>query len=115
MMHLQHDRGLGHAAARWLVKRRPQPASFLSRISLCRIGMALALLLPAGAAAQDPAPPKDTIKDGYAIHQTADLGGRVVGTSGSGAMYDTLVNLQSGPRILGQTLDMHAVAGTPHP
>ncbi len=62
-----------------------------------------------------PRQPKDTIKDGYSIHQSADLGGRVVDTSGSGAMYDTLVNLQSGPRILGQTLDMHAVAGTYHP
>ena len=29
--------------------------------------------------------------------------------SGSGAMYDTLVNLQSGPRILDHSLEMRAV------
>ena len=31
--------------------------------------------------------------------------------SGSGAMYDTLVNLQSGPRVLGETFEMHALPG----
>ena len=30
-------------------------------------------------------------------------------------MYDTLVNIQSGPRVLGQTFTMHAVEGTKHP
>jgi hypothetical protein len=31
--------------------------------------------------------------------------------SGSGAMYDTLVNLQSGPRVLGETFEMRALPG----
>src|ERR1700677_828813 len=61
-----------------------------------------------------PAPPKQLQENGYVIHQTADLGGHIVGVSGSGAMYDTLVNLQSGPRILGQTFTMHALPGTKH-
>jgi hypothetical protein len=52
--------------------------------------------------------------NGYVIRQSADLGGHLVGVSGSGAMYDTLVNLHSGPRILGQTFTMHAVPGTKH-
>jgi hypothetical protein len=73
-----------------------------------------ALLLSASALAQDP-PPKETTAGGYTIHQSIDFGGRVVDTSGSGAMYDTLVNLQSGPRILSQTFDMHSVANAPHP
>jgi hypothetical protein len=30
-------------------------------------------------------------------------------------MYDTLVNLQSGPRILSQTFEMRSIAGTYHP
>jgi len=86
--------------------------------------MALALLpfFLSSALAQDPQPkdqrkdqPKETITGGYAVHQSVDLGVRVLDSSGSGAMYDTLVNLQSGPRILGQTLDLHAVAGTNHP
>ena len=71
-------------------------------------------LLSASAPAQEPQP-KETLRDGYSIHQSVDLGGRVVDTSGSGAMYDTLVNLQSGPRILSQSLDMHAAPNTDHP
>jgi hypothetical protein len=81
---------------------------------VCRMGLALApFLFSASAPAQD-SPPKETIKDGYAVHQSVDLGVRVVDSFGSGAMYDTLVNLQSGPRILSQTLDMHAVVNTYH-
>lgn len=79
------------------------------------VGLGLAaFLLSAGVSAQE-ATPKETVADGYAIHQSIDLGGRVVDTSGSGAMYDTLVNLQSGPRILSQSLDMHAAPGAYHP
>jgi hypothetical protein len=72
------------------------------------------LQLGVGTLGQNPQAPKETIADGYAIHQSIDLGGRIVDTSGSGAMYDTLVNLQSGPRILSQTLDLHAVANSTH-
>jgi hypothetical protein len=43
-----------------------------------------------------------------------DFGGHVSSLSGSGAMYDTLVNIQSGPRVLGQTFEMHALPGTQH-
>jgi hypothetical protein len=82
---------------------------------VCHVGLALApVLLSASAPAQDPQP-KETTAGGYTIHQSIDFGGRVVDTSGSGAMYDTLVNLQSGPRILSQTLDIHAVANASHP
>ena len=49
--------------------------------------------------------------DGYTIHQTIDLGGRIANITGSGAMYDTLVNLQSGPRVLGETFELHALPG----
>jgi hypothetical protein len=57
---------------------------------------------------------KDRIEDGYAVHQSIDFGGRIVDSSGSGAMYDTLVNLQSGPRILSQSIDLHAVPNSKH-
>ena len=36
----------------------------------------------------------------------------MAGISGSGAMYDTMVNLQSGPRVLGETFELHALPGT---
>ena len=42
--------------------------------------------------------------DGYTIHQTVDLGGRIASVTGSQAMYNTLVNMQSGPRVLGETV-----------
>ena len=58
--------------------------------------------------------PPPAIQHGFVVHQTVDLGGHIVGISGSGAMYDTLVNIQSGPRVLGQTLTMHAVPGAKH-
>jgi hypothetical protein len=85
----------------------------------CRTsGLALAalLLLAAGAWGQDaktPTPP-ERIDDGYSVHQSIDVGGRVVDSSGSGAMYDTLVNLQSGPRILSQSIDLHAAPNSKH-
>jgi len=61
-----------------------------------------------------PEVPGEVHENGYLIRQSADLGGHLVGVSGSGAMYDTLVNLQSGPRILGQTFSMRALPGTKH-
>ena len=43
-----------------------------------------------------------------------DLGGHIVGISGSGSMYDTLVNIQSGPRVLGQTITLRSFPGSKH-
>ena len=45
---------------------------------------------------------------GYTIHSSVDLGYRYSSVDGSGAMYDTLVNQQSGPRILDQMLSMQS-------
>jgi len=72
---------------------------------------------PAAAepAASAPAAPEQVIENGYAVRQTADLGGHVVGVSGSGAMYDTLVNIHSGPRVLGQTFTLTPAPGAKHP
>lgn len=93
------------------------PDRLLRRALVVRrtIGLAFAcMLMAAGASGQDPDSPKGRTEGGYAVHQSIDLGGRVVDTSGSSEMYATLVNLQSGPRILSQSLDMHAMAGTSH-
>jgi hypothetical protein len=75
---------------------------------------AIGVMIGIAASAQQADTPAGTVKDGYAIHQTVDLGGHVVDYSGSGAMYDTLVNLQTGPRILNETLEMHATQGSKH-
>jgi hypothetical protein len=87
------------------------------------IGVAIVLLMTgiAGAQATTPAPaaavpqvPQPVVQSGFVIHQTADLGGHIAGVVGSGAMYDTLVNIHSGPRVLGETFTMHAVPGSKH-
>jgi hypothetical protein len=83
---------------------------------------AAALMWTGPALAQNPTPatplptPEPTISApaGYSIHQTVDVGGHIVGLSGSGAMYDTLINLRSGPRVLGQTFEMRALKGNKH-
>jgi len=60
-------------------------------------------------ASQTPADSDGITSGGYQIHSSIELGGRAVGVSGSGDMYDTLVNLQSGPRFLDETLSMRSL------
>ncbi len=64
---------------------------------------------PSASANDTPPTPDDNIRYGYAIHQSIDFGGRILAENGSSAMYDTLVNLQAGPRVLDQSLEMRAV------
>src|SRR5215467_3255340 len=45
---------------------------------------------------------------GYEIKQSAEFGGRVTDFSGNPAMWSTLVNLGTGPRLLEYTLDVHS-------
>jgi hypothetical protein len=52
-----------------------------------------------------------TIPSGYSAHGSVDVGGHMVGITGSNAMYDTLVNMHSGPRVLGESFEMHALPG----
>jgi hypothetical protein len=80
------------------------------------VGVAVLLGVTArGVAQTDQAPAIGATQDGYAIHNTADLGGHIANIAGSGSMYDTLVSIHSGPRVLGQTFSMHALDGTKHP
>jgi hypothetical protein len=76
-----------------------------SMTTLCTI-----VLLPVWMAAQTSTPaPEEKITEGYAIHQSIEVGGRISDFSGSDAMWSTLVNQHSGPRLLEQSLDMRAV------
>lgn len=43
---------------------------------------------------------------GYSLHGTISMGGHMANITGSNAMYDTLVNLHSGPRVLGNTFEL---------
>jgi hypothetical protein len=86
------------------------------------IGVAFSLTMTGIAIAQNPTPAapvptpdtKMSIPEGYSAHQSVDLGGRMSSAKGSEAMYDTLINLQSGPRVLGETYEMHALPGSKH-
>src|SRR5579859_926401 len=49
---------------------------------------------------------------GYEVKQTFEFGGRVANFSGNLGMWDSYVNLESGPRLLEQTLDMHSTDHT---
>ncbi|MGD0734565.1 MAG: hypothetical protein ABR976_05430 [Terracidiphilus sp.] len=99
-----------------------QPSGGMIRRIAGGVGVAALLMMAGNVAAQNPTtaaplPPPETkiaAPEGYALHQSVDLGGRMSGVTGSGAMYDTLVNLQSGPRVLGETFELHALPGTKH-
>ncbi len=45
----------------------------------------------------------------YTVHQSVEFGGRVADVNGNQQLYDTLVNLKSGPRLLGQELSMRSI------
>jgi len=91
-------------------------------IGFACFGIAVLMMFASNAPAQNPAPaapipaPETQVSApaGYSIHQTVDLGGRMTGVTGSSAMYSTLVNLQSGPRVLGETFEMRALPGNKH-
>jgi hypothetical protein len=94
----------------WLSNRQPSRAT-PGRIGLI-IGAALVSMTTGVALAQAPAPDTQPVAPaGYTLHESVDLGGRMTNVTGSGAMYDTLVNMDSGPRVLGETFQLHAIPG----
>lgn len=94
---------------------QPHPAGILRAMGA--MAAALLLVAPGSAPAQDTTPSLPTnasqmsIPSGFAAHSSVDAGGRINNTVGSGAMYNTLVNMQSGPRVLGQTFELHTLPG----
>ncbi len=55
------------------------------------------------------AEPEGLSRGGYLVHSSVEVGYRSNDVTGSGDMYDTLVNLQSGPRFLDQSLSMQSL------
>ena len=90
---------------------------------ILRLGITVVGLLLADAAlAQNPptTPPPDTTQSppaaaegkdigGFHVTQSIELGGRISEVNGSQAMYNTLVNYQTGARILEQDLTMQSL------
>ena len=79
---------------------------------LQKICLVFSILFPeccALAQSSNPAQaPEGWQNGGYLIHQSIEAGFRISDTTGSQEMYDSLVNLHTGPRILEQTLSMHS-------
>ncbi len=98
---------------RW-ISRRFSEKHFLAAIRCIVGGMAAAIMgLTGTAVAQIPIfASHQTAPDGYTLHESIDLGGHVANIDGSGAMYDTLVNQQSGPRVMGETFELRALPQT---
>lgn len=59
-------------------------------------------------ASQAPAAPEAVERAGYVIHQSVEIGYRVSDLTGSEQMYNSLVDLRSGPRFLEQSLSMQS-------
>lgn len=81
------------------------------RVSVVLLAGSVGFGMTAGAQETQP---KGKVQNGYLVHQTIDVGGHITSNSDSLPMWDTLVNLQTGPRILNETLDMKAVPGSEH-
>ncbi len=99
----------------WISRRLSEKHSLAAVRCIVVGGMAAAILgLTAGTVvAQVPIfVSHQTAPEGYTLHESIDLGGHVANIDGSGAMYDTLVNEQSGPRILGETYELRALPQT---
>jgi hypothetical protein len=83
-------------------------------VSNCnRISQLLLVIVPLSIAAQAQSSgtsqqPEGWDRGGYVIHQSMEIGYRVVDVTGSQPMYDTLVNLRTGPRFLDQSLSMQS-------
>jgi hypothetical protein len=90
---------------------------------ILRLGIrGFALLVASASLAQNPpaSPPADTSQSstaaegkdigGYHVTQSIEVGGRISEVNGSQAMYDTLVNYQTGARLLEQSLTMQSLS-----
>jgi len=59
-------------------------------------------------AQDDEEAPQGRVWGDYTVHQSFEFGGRNVDGNGNQQLYDTLVNLKSGPRLLGEDLSMRS-------
>ena len=84
-------------------------------VLLMTTGIAGAQMATPGTPTPAPEAAAPVAPNGYSVHESVDLGGHMIGRSGSGSMYDTMVNMHSGPRMLGETFEMRALPGNKHP
>src|SRR3954451_24737478 len=74
--------------------------------------LTVALISSVGFAQNEPDQADGKVVGGYQMNQTVEFGGRIVSQNGSEAVYDTLVNLHSGARLLDYSLFMNSINHT---
>ncbi len=106
---------LGSSVTEAAVPERKLKANSL-RLALAVLAAVLMVSSPgllfaqSSGAGQNPSgEPEGVTSGGYLIHSSGELGYRSSDVTGSGDMYDTLVNLQQGPRFLDETFSMQSV------
>ena len=80
-------------------------------IAVALLALAMPLLAPAQQNVQQPPEeelPAGKMMDGYIVQQSVEFGGRITSVNGNQQVYDTLINLRSGPRLFGQELIMRS-------
>jgi hypothetical protein len=102
----------------WLLKQQSSSAAMPRTAGLLAapiLVMAACIAFGQSATPGTAAPETQmSVPQGYSIHQAVDVGGRLNSTVGSEAMYDSLLNLHTGPRVLNETFEMHALPGQKH-
>jgi hypothetical protein len=91
--------------------RKLGPPTLLSSVVVLGLLASSPQSLPAQSSSANPNPPtqQEGVTAGdYVIHTSAEIGYRYTNVTGSDDMYDTLVNLQTGPRFLDETFSMQS-------
>ncbi len=87
---------------------RKRDQKMVVAVGVLAAGLFLGGTLPAFAQAGDQ--PSEGIDSGnYNIRQSIEFGGHIVDVSGNGSLWSTFVNQDSGPRLLGHTLEMRSI------
>lgn len=90
------------------------PAAMVRRIPRI-VGLAIVQAATGVGVAQIAMPSSaSAAPNGYTLHGSTSEGGGMVSVAGSGAMYDTLTNVQSGPRAFGQSFELTPLPATKH-
>jgi hypothetical protein len=83
--------------------------NWLRRANVAFLMISMFLLWAVSAAAQDQPAGEGVNVGNYNIQQTLEFGGRVTSQVGNPSVYDTFVNLQSGPRLYEHTFSMRSL------
>ena len=93
----------------WEWRMKPNSSLVLKLV----LFLMIAIGLPLVGVAQDSDQQSEGVNRGnYNIKQSIELGYRFTDFTGNTAVYDTFVNLNQGPRILGQSLEMRSLNHT---